>query len=135
MAIDPIDLPPSNSSPPPSSSGTTAAPGGSAMSQSIGSPLAGTGDIPVARATADRAVNGPGRFIHADEIVEVSPFPTNTQNCFVSTQGPEQAQLGGPRRILAPTAQPFRVSVRNLADIWVYSAVVGEGILVSIRRG
>jgi hypothetical protein len=98
-----------------------------------------TFQVPVRRETADRAVRGPAYPVPRGAIVEVSPSGTiagadNTQNAFVSIVGPEAAQRG-PRVILTPTGNPRQVKVENLAEVWVYSTVVGEGALITLRQG
>lgn len=97
----------------------------------------GTGDIPIVRKTPDRAVSGPGRYVAPDEIVEYAPQTSagavNTADCFISTTSPEAAK-NGPRTRVAPTNVPRQLNVQNLADINVYSSVVGEGISVTVRK-
>lgn len=87
----------------------------------------------VTRTAADRAESGPSVIVGPNDIVTVSPIPTNTQNCFFSPFG-DVAAKKGPNVTLTATANPRSVKVRNLNEIWVYSTVIGEGVYVDHQR-
>jgi hypothetical protein len=89
-------------------------------------------DVPVKRQTPDRAVSGPGYEVPEGGIVEISPLSNNTVDVFFSTVGPDAVTGTGARTKLITTALPRRVRVRNLSDIWVYSANVGEGVNMTV---
>jgi len=89
----------------------------------------------VTRLTPDRVEYGPAVLIGPNDIVTVSPIPSNTVNCFYSTAGGPDAAKFGPRVVLASAGVPRIVKVRNLNEIGVYSTVVGEGVTIDVQFG
>jgi hypothetical protein len=123
-----------------SGTGTVTATALPASGAAVGSsPYAGAGagqsELTVVRATPDVAACAPDMRIAADEVVEVIALSTNTQVCFVSTLGAGAAKAGSNRINLTTSTAARRIKVQNLSDIWVYSAVVGEGVSVIVTKG
>jgi hypothetical protein len=127
------------------SGGATSSGGGSTSSSSTAPavvPNPGTGATAkqnfglyqIVRGTLDRSEYGPPIDVPPGAVVSIAPIPSNLVNCFFSTMGFEAAK-GGPRIALAPTGNPRTVKVRNLREIGVYSANVGEGVTIDIQEG
>lgn len=79
-------------------------------------------------------VNGPNRYLAPDEIAEISPIPSNTANINISGNTPDDAKFGPRRIVLTPTALPRPVTLRSLNELWIYSTVTGEGVIIEIRK-
>lgn len=94
-----------------------------------------TGMFTVTRQTADRCEFGPPVDVPVGAVVSVAPIPSNTVSVGVSIGAGFEAAKGGPRILLAPAGNPRTVKVRNLREIGVYSANVGEGVTIDIQEG
>lgn len=112
-------------------SGTpTAQPGpGSGAASHISSQM-----IDVSRGAADRTEYGPAIFLGPNDSVQVMPRRSNTQPCFISTQGNSDAKSVGNRLQLSNTDNPVPVIVRTLREIGVYSTIPGEGVTIILGR-
>jgi hypothetical protein len=118
------------------SGGSGSGGGGGTVKESPGSsPTAkfSTGLLQVVRLAADRPEYGPPIKVGPKDTVSIAPIPTNTVNCFYATASADAAKQG-PRAVLAPTAVPRSVRVRNLNEIGVYSSVIGEGVIIDLER-
>lgn len=141
QAPDDSNLPPGDSSgvnAPPSSGGTsTSAPAAvsGGTGSTLGAQLAGVGTNRIALVclTAGVPVQGPGRTVAPDEVVEITPIPTNVVNAFTAAT-PGDAKNGPNRDYWVPTAQPRVVQVARLNEIWMYTPNAGEGILITVRK-
>lgn len=89
---------------------------------------------PVKRLTADRAEPGPGFEVPDGAVVEISRLPGNAASAYYSTTSAEAAKAGGPRDEITATGLPRRVTVRNLADIFIYSGTIGEGLQLTVLQ-
>lgn len=121
----------------PSSSSNSSGGSGVNTAPSVASQVSGVGtaDFSVVMAVGGGTpINGPNRFVLPDETVEITPFPSNTVACFVSANTPEMAKFGPSRIFLAPTALPRPVAVKSLNELWLYSTVTGEGIIIEVRK-
>lgn len=90
--------------------------------------------VDVKRLTPDVAVKADGYPLRPDEYVEVGPIRGNAQPAFYSTAGEIAARIAGPRVRFDNGDNPRSVQVSNLADIWVYSTVAGEGLTLTVKR-
>lgn len=94
--------------------------------------------VPVRVRVALRPVNAGGWQLDPDQYVEILPVGSEagaapTTDVFYSLSGPTAA-LNGPRvRLDKASSSPRVVTVRNLCEIWVYTATLGEGVELTVR--